>query len=192
MKSKKKWLFFFYATLIGLVLFLIPSSQQLDFVNNAYAKSSIPYRCASVHFGMNDATLKAKTYNLTKDFSSSALKKYPFSNLTYVNSSGTNCFLSSTSIVPIKIGSNYGGGGFSIQFEETFYQCCIYAFSDLGTTLKVNGGDSIRIDKGEITIPVKGVSITYTPYIFEFETTNKIILSTSSDLYVADITFRIV
>ncbi len=190
--EKKRAFFYFTLSLLGLIpLAMLVSQRQVKVSAISYRNQS--YVCGSVHFGMSDSTLQAKTYNTSQGFCNLTTLNSQWDNVEITASNGYNCFNNSTSKRPIKIGKGTTSATFMITLDKSIIGMTIYAVATSENDLKVNGANS-PIPSENITIKAGGSQIlTYTPYQFDVSTTRTITLTLKTGVvYVSDIALRIV
>lgn len=190
-ETTKKWLFLFSSSLLGVIpLILLATKQTSEYVETAYAKRSIPYSCASYHFGMNDDTLRANTYT-------SISTQRGFGNNPYYQMDAlplTSCTLSSVYFeeqenYAIRVGSNTKTGTIKFVLNTPIVQITCYCFAPSETELKINGVSQIVSASSGLKNYVV-CNLLYKPYSFILNSKTSITI-TANNVYIADITFRV-
>jgi len=189
-ETTKKWLFLFSSSLLGVIpLILLATKQTSEYVETAYAKRSIPYSCASYHFGMNDNTLIAKTYTTTTSKSAFTLNSnYYVNGISFSSTLLTNIYFDTTNNYAIRVGMDRKKGQIKWVSERLITQITCYCFAPSKVDLTVNN-QAKTIKKGSGLKSYVVCDLTYTPYVFELEQTYELTIS-AMNVYVADITFR--
>ena len=190
-ETVKKWFILLITSLIGITPILIMATNQtMNYVESAYAKRSIPYSCASYHFGMNDNTLMAKTYSTMTAKSSFTLNSNYFVNgISFSSTLLTNVFFDETNNYPVRVGMDRKKGQIKWVSDRAITQCTIYCFTPTTMDLTVNGQVS-SIKKGSGYKAYTICDLLYTPYSFDLENTTELKIS-AMGVYIADITFRV-
>lgn len=190
-ETVKKWFILLSTSLIGITPILIMATNQtLNYVETAYAKRSIPYSCASYHFGMNDNTLMAKTYSTMTSKSSFTLNSnYYVNGISFSSTQLTNVYFDEINNYAIRVGKNNTKGVIKWQSERTITQCTIYCFTQTTMDLTVNK-QVASIKKGSGFKSYVICDLPYTPYTFDLGTTQELNIS-ALGVYIADITFRV-
>ena len=188
----KKGLFFIITALFGVIPISILATNQLPkSIESVYAQKSIPYSCASWHFGMNDETQTANTKKVESLGALSDNKFYRKDNITIVKPMISNCYFDTTNSA-MRLGRSGSNTGF-IMFttQETIIGLTVYVYTPTSTNITVNKIKQKSTKQGgSVTYENQGQR-DYLPYYFELEQTSSITIM-GSGIYLGDITFRII
>jgi hypothetical protein len=168
--------------------------------------------CASIHFGMDDATLKAKTYGTGNSTAMGATTLADFTNSTSASDGISVTAISGAAYVyknaanyklRIKFGkSKNGAGTITLTLSNNVSKVTVYACAWAGdtATLAINGSIPITITN-EAGSAVGGaaaaaaVDTAYAPYVFNVASTNTVTIAgttaSKGRFFVADLAFQL-
>jgi hypothetical protein len=206
---KKKVIFYSLSSLFALALVIgvsFGNISRLGFEAKATGRT-----CASIHFGMDDTTLKAKTYgkgnstamgettlaDFTDSISASdGISVTAISGAAYVYKNTANYKL------PIRFGkSSKGAGKITLTLNASVTKMVMYACAWSGDTptVSVNGSSAQTITNeagslGDIAA-AEAVETQYVPYTFSLSSTNKVNIvgnvASKGRFFIADLAFLV-
>ena len=161
------------------------------------ATTTANYSCASVHFGMDDGSLKGDANLGSGDAVSVGDHTGSIgvvNGITMTSHSVTNQAVYAHTNAGLKMSSAKKNSTLAITFNASVCACTIYAIGWKGddVSLSVNGGDSQSITSSDSITGTSTVSdVTYEPYFFEFDASNTITIAATKRLVIGDIALRI-
>lgn len=171
------------------------------------------YRCASIHFGMEDSDLSGYIATYGNTYTEA---KSPYATLGYATGidilsfsvtganaqwldEGTKYTVSkvthtSDKVHGLKLGTSSKNTTLKYTFAQNIIGCDIYAigWNDTGITLSVNSSESIGIEKNaDVSGTFADKEISYTKYHFDFESTDSLEIASTKRLFIGDIALRV-
>lgn len=155
------------------------------------------YSCASVHFGMDDGSLKGDANLGSADSVSVGDHTGSIgvvSGITMTSHTVSNQAVYAHTSAGLKMSSAKKNSTLALTFNASVCACTIYAVGWKGddVSLSVNGGDSQSIASSDAITGTSTVSdVTYEPYFFEFDASNTITIAATKRLVIGDISLRV-
>lgn len=155
------------------------------------------YSCASVHFGMDDGSLKGDANLGSADAVSVGDHTGSIgvvNGITMTSHSVSNQAVYAHTNAGLKMSSAKKNSTLAITFNASVCACTIYAIGWKGddVSISVNGGDSQAITSSDIITGTSTVGdVEYAPYFFEFDASNTITIAATKRLVIGDISLRV-
>lgn len=189
----KKWFIFLCCDLLTIMpITIMATNKTISYVNASREIYRNPrYTCASIKLGLDETTMKAKTYawqQVGQNFYNNPY--YRFDNTNLLNCLPNYCYFTNEDDRAIRVGLTDQQGQIYLVFDRQVIYTTIYLYTTSRTTIKVNG-DERTVYKGSEKLPAYTEKlITYTPMEFELEPSDTITIQ-AKNVYIADITFRV-
>lgn len=168
--------------------------------STAFAQLGTPqpsYSCASIHFGMDDSTLEALTYDCS---TTATMANATVSGVTVESSTLTKAYCGdkNSAEYAIRLGTSSAKGSLSITFSESVVGCTVYAlgYGTDSTKVTVNGvSKELTSNYTEMATKANASEVEYVPYSWTFDATNTLTIEgqnkTKCRFFVADIAIRV-
>lgn len=188
----KKWFIFLCCDLLTIMpITIMATNKTISYVNSRSDYRTTRYTCASIKLGLDETTMKAKTYaylQVGQNFSNNP--NYRFDNTNLITCLPSYCYFNYEDDRAIRVGLTDQQGQIYLIFEREVIYTTIYLYTTSRTTIRVNG-DERTVYKGSEKLPnYTEKLITYTPMEFSLEPSDTITIQ-AKNVYIADITFRV-
>lgn len=162
-----------------------------------FGTSPASYSCSSVHFGMDDLTLKGDANLANSDVLSVGEHEGSMGVVSGITMTGyevVNQAVNAHENAGLKLSSGKKNSTVIITFASNLVACDVYAVGWKGDSaaLSVNGSDPVAIASNDSitgTSLVEGVQ--YSKYHFDFDETNVVTFAATKRLVIGDIALRI-
>ena len=194
---------------------LAVASPLMEGNSTVYAVPSQPssHTCASIHFGMEDSSLQAMTYDCSTNTSNLA-GRYVVQGVTVDSISCTNVYHGGNYTADdarfgqyaIRVGKSKGKGEIAITFSESIIGCTVYALQYASDPVEVlvNGQPTSLANSAPSMTKANATALTYDAYQFTFDATKELVIESkqasktvngksvsASRFYLADIALRV-
>ena len=187
---------------LGLMLATLAGTAMLSAGGNGGAAiaANIPssgYSCASIHFGMDDGTRSALTYDCS---TGATMANATVSGVTVESSTLTKvyCGDKNSTEYAVRLGTSSAKGSLSITFSESVVGCTVYAlgYGTDSAKVTVNGvSKELTSNYTEMATKANASEVEYVPYSWTFDATNTLTIEgqnkTKCRFFVADIAIRV-
>ena len=196
------------AAIAAISLTSLPERQQFTF-----AASYQSYSCASIHFGMNDDTYAAMTYDCSTATTNLA-NYHSIDNVSIKSITCSNVYAGGTytaqdtsySQYAIRVGKSKGIGSITITFDQQIVGCTIYAlqYASDPVIVSVNGQETALENAAASVTKANAAALRYDAYSFTFDATDTLIVKSkqasktvsgksvsASRFYLANIALRV-